>query len=427
MRTKVSILITLALFTFATFNNSFNSVTASEMKQADACQIVSDSGSTLVIGDHYLGHADFYVFCGGSRSDGDLADQAIFNVNPTYLNTTKKSAGRLSVTAKEAGNLTVRATMPDKSVVSYWVTVMTKLQYDKVLGPKEISIDEALILFRMKFNDVNGEYGYSRIYSDGSYVFSNQTREESLGESEIFRVDPITGTVYGYLDDEYVDNLMLDKHDPPYSIEQSVQLLKQRFLKKVPANQTVEATGNYSKGCIEIGVFSLVKSAETGKMVANYHSHYTTYLVDPATGDVFNANPSYAYKGSISTTKVTRTKNRSIYYNDMLQDYYRSLSSAVNDNNLRSLESILRPDSSIDKQQRQFAKSMYTKGTKEQFGKTYKIDHTEQVSSKIVKIYVEEETSVTPKNGKNRIVKEKWMYQAEKEAHVWRFTAMSRW
>jgi hypothetical protein len=164
-----------------------------------------------------------------------------------------------------------------------------------------------------------------------------------------------------------------------------------------------------------------------GKLVANYNSRYTTYLVDPATGDVFNGSPSFLYKGSISTTKVTRTKDRTIYYNDMLQDYYHGLSFAVNDNDMRSLDTILKPGSSMDKQQRQFAKNMYGKGMKEQFGKTYKIDHTEQVSLKLIKIYVEEETSVTPKGGKNRIVKEKWMYQAEKETYVWRFTAMSRW
>ncbi|MDI4649252.1 TcaA NTF2-like domain-containing protein [Cohnella hashimotonis] len=407
-------------------NPYLNSFAASAAKQADKCSIDSNSGAKLVIGDPYLGDAFLSVYCGYLSDDGDLANQAIFKIDSAYLTITKQSAVGIAVTAKKAGIVNVQATMPDKSVVSLKITIMTKQQYDASRDPNTLTIDEALALVRMKINDVHGEYGYSSMYSDGGYVFRNMNRGEALGESEIFRIDPESGTVYGYLDDQYIDNLMVDKHDPPFTPEQCAQLLKERFLKTVPANQTVEATGNYSKGRIEIGVFSMIKSAKTGKMVANYNSNYTTYLVDPATGDVFNAI-SFAYKGSISSVKITRTKNRTIYVNDLLQDYYRKLSTAVNENRLSALDDMLKPGSTIDKQQRQFAKSMYSSGTKEQFGKTYKIDHTEQVSPKLVKIYVMEQTSVTPKRGKTRTVEEKWMYQAEKETYAWRFTEMRRW
>ncbi|MFC3802345.1 hypothetical protein [Cohnella sp. GCM10012308] len=426
MKAKFIFMFILMLIASVVPNTYSNSFAASATKQADRCSIDSDSGAKLVIGDPYLGDAFFSVNCGYLSDDGDLASQAIFKIDSAYLTITEHSAVGIAVTAKKAGIVNVQATMPDKSVVSLRVTIMTKQQYDASRDPDILTIDEALALVRMKVNDVHGEYGYSFMYSDGGYVFKNMNRGEALGESEIFRVDPESGNVYGYLDDQYIDNLMVDKHDPPFTPEQCAQLLKERYLKTLPDTQTVEATGNYSKGRIEIGVFSLIKSGKTGKMVANYNSNYTTYLVDPATGDVFNAL-SFAYKGSISSVKITRTKNRTIYVNDLLQDYYRKLSAAVNENRSSALDDILKPGSTIDKQQRQFAKSMYRAGTKEQFGKTYRIDHTEQVSPKMMRIYVSEQTSVTPKNGKTRIVEEKWMYQAEKETYAWRFTEMKRW
>lgn len=426
MKAKFIYMLVLVLLAGAVPQTYLNSFAASAANQADKCSINSDSGAKLVIGDPYLGDAFFSVYCGFRSDDHDLANQAIFKIDSTYLTITKQSAVGIAATAKKAGIVNVQATMPDKSVVSLKITIMTKQQDDASRDPNTLTIDEALALVRMKINDVHGEYGYSFMYSDGGYVFQNMNRGEALGESEIFRVDPESGTVYGYLDDQYIDNLMVDKHDPPFTPEQCAQLLKERFLKTLPADQTVEATGNYSKGRIEIGVFSLIKSAKTGKMVANYNSNYATYLVDPATGDVFNAL-SFAYKGSISSIKITRTKNRTIYVNDLLQDYYRKLSTAVNENRSNALDDILKPGSTIDKQQRQFAKSMYSAGTKEQFGRTFRIDRTEQVSPKLVKIYVTEQTSVTPKNGKTRIVEEKWMYQAEKETYAWRFTEMRRW
>ncbi|MWC29758.1 hypothetical protein [Paenibacillus sp. MMS18-CY102] len=60
--------------------------------------------------------------------------------------------------------------------------------------------------------------------------------------------------------------------------------------------------------------------------------------------------------------------------------------------------------SAIEKQQWQFAKSVYAAGTKEQFGIAYAIDRV-----------------------KVRTVKGKWSYQVEKVTNVWRMTAMSRW
>ncbi|MWC29744.1 TcaA NTF2-like domain-containing protein [Paenibacillus sp. MMS18-CY102] len=425
MKARLCLMVALVLIAGTLFNVSFKPVAAATATQASGCSIKSENGTELVINDTYLSTAFFYVYCGHHQEDHKLAEQAAFQLDTASLTILEQGKGSVKVKAKKAGYFNVRAIMPDKSMVTLFLSVKTKEQYDK--DRTFLSIDEALKLFRMKMNDVNGEYGYDFMYEDGSYVFKNMTRGEFLGESEIFRIDPVSGNVYGYLDDLYVDNLLIDKHDPPFTVEQCVQLLKQRFLKNVDAKHTVEATGNYDKGRIEIGVFSLIKSMETGKMAANYGSSYTTYLVDPATGDVFNGSPSFMYKGTIATTKIERSKNKEIYVNDMLQDYYRKLSLAVNDDYYNFLYEILKPGSAIDKQQRQFAKKMYAAGTKEQFGKAYTVDRTEKVSSKVMKIYVTEQTAVTPKNGKARIVKEKWMYQVEKETYVWRFTNMSRW
>ncbi|QHW32093.1 hypothetical protein GZH47_15580 [Paenibacillus rhizovicinus] len=426
MKAKVCLIIALVLAAGTLGYNPFHSDAAAAAKQSATCSIETDNGRTLVIDDPYLGHADLYVFCGTHAAEGAVADKAVFKLDSAYLKITKAYPGLIEVSAQQAGRVTVQAALPDKSVISLPITVMTKQQYDASRAPQTLTIDEALRLVRMKIHDVHGEYDYEFMYADGGYVFTLTGREE-IGESDVFRVDPVSGNVYGYLDDRYIDNIMVDKHDAPYSDLQCVQLFKQRFLKSLPADRTVEATGNYSKGRIEIGVFALIKSPKTGKMAADYHSRYTAYLVDPATGDVVDAMPPYAYKGSISVAKVTRSKNRTIFVNDMLQAYYHGLTVAVNTNNGHALDDILKPGSVIDKQQRQFFKTVYAAGTKEHFGKSYAVDHTEQVSPGLVKIYVSEQTSVTTKSGQARLVKEKWMYQAEKEAYAWRFTAMSRW
>lgn len=168
-----------------------------------------------------------------------------------------------------------------------------------------------------------------------------------------------------------------------------------------------------------------MKSPNSEKVVPNYNAPAATYLVNPGTGYVFNA--AHQYTGSLYSQKMMLDKNLKVYLNGLMQRYYWRLEGAVNNNYLEGLTDILKPGSVIDKQQRQFAKSMYAAGTKEQFGRTYVIDHVDYVSEKVIKIFVAESTSVTKKDGKTRTVNERWSYQAEKETNVWRMTGMSRW
>ncbi|WP_379127337.1 hypothetical protein [Paenibacillus sp. sgz500958] len=426
MRFRIGLL-SLLLVLGVVFQSSPGVVSASAEKQADQCSFLPDNGKEFVLNDHYMDHGFFSLFCGIHVQDGQLGDQATLKLNGSSLKITKQGKSYLELQATKPGTSVIQAIMPDQSVVSLTVTVITLAQAEQQRDPHKLTIQEALRLVRLKVSDLGGLYDYSGRDEYGGYHLQDVVTDgEYLGEGSNYFVNPEDGTMYNILNGEYMDNLFSDKHDPPLEPEAIISLLKQRITKNIPANFTLQETGNYVRGSTEFGLYPLVKSARSGQLVPNTTvSPSATYLVNPGTGYVYDSN--YQYIGTVFNSKMKLDKNWNIYVNTMLRDYYYVITQAVNNNYIDYLQSILKPGSAIDKQQRKFATTMHASGIKEQFGLSYTIDHTETVSSTIVKIYVTEETRVTPKTGKPYSVKEKWMYQAEEETYSWRFTAMKRW
>ncbi|WP_143186366.1 hypothetical protein [Paenibacillus sp. P3E] len=380
----------------------------------------------FVLNDPYMDHGYFSLFCGIFVKDGQLADQAILKLNGNSLTIAKQGKSFLRLQATKTGTSVIQAVMPDGSVVSLNVSVISSALAEQKRDPHKLTIQEAVRLVRLKANDLDGLYDYTGMDKYGGYHIQDVVTDgEYLGEGSNYFINPEEGTMYNILNGAYEDNLLSDKHDPPLEPKAIVTLLKQRILKTIPANFALQDTGNYVRGNTEFGLYPLVKSTH-GQLVPDTSvSPSTRYLVNPGTGYVYD--PNFQYIGTVFNSKMNLSKNWNIYVNMMLRTYYYSMSDAVNEKSINYLNSMLKPGSAIDKQQRSFAAAMYASGTKEQFGLSYSIDHTETVSAKIVKIYVTEETLVTPKTGKPYTVKEKWMYQAEKETYAWRFTAMKRW
>lgn len=400
---------------------------AGSKKQADSCSLLPDNGVEFILGDPYMDHGSFSLFCGINAKDGQLADQAALTLKGNSLVITKQGKSYVKIRAVSTGASTIQAVMPDQSVVALNVSVISLAQSEQQRDPSKLTIQEALQLVRMKVNDLDGYYDYTGMDEYGGYHIQDVISDkEYLGESSNYYINPEDGTMYNVLNGAYMDNLLSDKHDPPLESRVLISLLKQRISKTVPPNFVLQATGSNVRGSIEFGLYPVIKTSLSSQPVPDISaSPSVTYLVNPGTGYIYDHNGQYI--GTVYNSRMALNKNWDIYPNSMLRDYYSLITRAVNENDSTCLNRILKPGSSIDKQQTNFAKKMYASGITEQFGIYYTIDHRETVSSKMVRIYVNEETLVTPKTGKSYTVNEKWMYQAEKETHTWRFTAMKRW